>query len=96
MNNELKQHIITALDLAIGTVNAHRGDFGSSVNRLSATVVNLSDIIQATTAAESQIRDLDVAKESAEFTRLQVLQQAGAAILSQANASSQLVLQLFR
>ena len=87
---------VSLIDSAINSVNQYRGDFGAAINRLTATVASLGDTIQATTSAESQVRSLDVAYESAEFTRLQVLQQAGAAVLSQANQTSQIVLQLFR
>ena len=87
---------VASIDTAINSVNQYRGAFGAAINRLTATVASLGDTIQATTSAESQVRSLDVAYESAEFTRLQVLQQAGAAVLAQANQTSQIVLQLFR
>jgi len=66
------------------------------LNRLTSTVNNLSSFSANTTAAYSRIMDTDYAKETAEVARGQVLQQAGAAVLAQANASQQYVLTLLQ
>ena len=92
----VSQTAIGLLDTAIASANVQRGKMGTAVNRLTSAVANLSDSIQAQSAAESQIRDLDVARETAEFTRLQIMQQAGTAVLAQANSSAEMVLLLFR
>ena len=87
---------ITALDAAISSVNSMRSDLGSYVNRLDHTVNNL--IISQTNqqAAESQIRDVDFASESSDFTKNQILSQSATAMLSQANSQTQSVLGLLR
>ncbi len=87
---------MTAIDGAIDAVNAGRSKFGAVVNRMSTTVSILGSLIQSTIATESRIRDADVAAETAEFTRAQVLQQAGVSVLAQANATTQAALQLLR
>jgi flagellin len=87
---------IAALDTAISTLNTRRGNIGALTNRLEATANNLSSIVENTAASESRIRNVDVAMESARLTRNQILQQASAAMLSQANQAPQLALQLLR
>jgi flagellin len=87
---------ITALDTAIDTVNTTRGNLGASVNRLESTASNLASAIENTAASESRIRNVDVAMESANLARNQILQQAASAMLVQANQSPQLALQLLR
>jgi len=84
------------VDAVIGTVAAARGSLGAFLNRLTSTVNNLSSISANTTAAYSRIMDTDYARETAEVARGQVLQQAGAAVLAQANASQQYVLTLLQ
>lgn len=83
-------------DVVIASVAASRGSLGAFLNRLTSTVNNLSSISANTTAAYSRIMDTDYAKETAEVARGQVLQQAGAAVLAQANASQQYVLTLLQ
>jgi flagellin len=87
---------ITALDSAITSVNTMRSNLGSYVNRLDHTVNNL--IVSQTNqqAAESQIRDVDFASESSDFTKNQILSQSANAMLSQANSTTQSVLSLLR
>ncbi len=89
------QGAIDALDTAIDKVNSQRSDIGSYVNRLEHTVANLKNSALNMQAAESQIRDVDVGNEMANFTKLQILSQAGTSMLGQANNSTQSVLGLF-
>ena len=81
---------------AIGSLAVQRGNLGAVESRLSVSINNLSVARENFAAAESRIRDVDVAVESAELTRLNILQQAGAAILAQANQQPQLALSLIR
>ncbi|PKN24225.1 MAG: flagellin FliC [Deltaproteobacteria bacterium HGW-Deltaproteobacteria-21] len=88
----------TALDLvdtAIGTLNGVRGDIGAYMNRLSYAAANLASTIENVQAAESVIRDVDMAAEMTTFTKNQILLQAGTAMLAQANMAPQQVLSLF-
>ncbi len=85
---------ITAIDDAIGSVNTMRSDIGSFVNRLEHTVNNLLTSETNQQAAESQIRDVDFAAESSEFTKNQILSQSATSMLAQANSKSQGVLSL--
>jgi len=88
------QAAITALDGAISSVNEMRSDIGAFVNRLESTINNLTVSNTNQQAAESQIRDVDFANESSNFTKNQILSQSANAMLSQANSSTQSVLQL--
>ena len=85
---------LALLDTAIAGVAGTRGDLGAVQNRLESTVRNLSVTSENLAAAESRIRDVDVAEEMMSFTRSQILQQAGTAMLAQANGVSQGALQL--
>jgi len=87
---------ISNIDTAIENVSSARGEFGSVQNRLEHTINNLATFQENLTASESRIRDVDMASEMVNFTKLQILQQAGTAMLSQANTSSQGVLTLLR
>ena len=78
------------------SVTTARGSLGAVQNRLESTVRNLANIIENQSAARSRIRDADFAAETANLTRTQILQQAGAAMLSQANLIPQNVLALLR
>jgi flagellin len=88
------QTAIDEIDAALTALATSRATIGSTVNQLTAAVDNLAITIENLSAANSQIRDADLAQESAEFTKNQVLMQAGTAMLSQANAIPQLALQL--
>jgi len=88
------QGSITTIDTALSTLATDRATLGSTVNQLTAVVNNLALTIENLSAANSQIRDTDVAAESAEFTKNQVLMQAGTSMLSQANGIPQLALSL--
>jgi flagellin len=81
---------------AIFSVGASRGILGGIESRLSTAIVNLGVTRENLVAAESRIRDVDVAEEAANLTRLSILQQAGAAVLVQANQLPTLALQLLR
>jgi flagellin len=81
---------------AIEQVAGDRAGYGALANRLEYTVSNLMNVAEFTTAARSRIEDADFAAESARLAKAQVLQQTGTAMLAQANASSQLAIQLIR
>ena len=87
---------LAVIDGAIETVSSMRGSLGTLQNRLDYTVSNLLKVTEFTTAARSRIADADFAAETARLAKAQVLQQAGASMLSQANASTDTVLQLLR
>ncbi|GIN56167.1 flagellin [Lederbergia ruris] len=90
------QNAIKALDTAIGTVSTQRAELGAYQNRLEHTVTNLQTANENLTAAESRIRDLDMALEMTNFTRNNILNQAGQAMLAQANQLPQGILQLLQ
>jgi flagellin len=87
---------ITIIDSALDRVSNQRAKLGAYQNRLEHTINNLNTASQNLTAAESRIRDLDMAQEMMNFTMLQILMQAGNAMLAQANTLPQAVLQLLR
>jgi flagellin len=87
---------LDAVNLALASAARNRGVLGAAEARLSSTISNLQVARENFKAAESRIRDTDVASEAAELTRLNILQQAGAAVLAQANQQPQLALQLLR
>ena len=87
---------ISTLDEAIKLVSAERSKLGAYQNRLEHTINNLGASAENLQAAESRIRDVDMAKEMMEFTKMNILSQAATAMLAQANQQPQLVLQLLR
>lgn len=87
---------IANIDADIAKITQQRATYGAVQNRFSAVTANLSNYVQNLTAARSRITDTDFAAETANLTRMQVLQQAGTAMLSQANALPQSVLALLR
>ena len=87
---------LALLDAAITTVTTERAELGASINRFEQTINNLRVTVENITAARSRIQDADFASETASLTRLQILQQSGTAVLSQANAIPQGVLGLLR
>ncbi len=91
---EQAQMSIDAVDKAIVSVNAIRANFGAMQNRLTSTTNNLGISDENLSAANSRIRDADVAAETAELTRNNVLMQAGVSVLGQANQQSQMALKL--
>lgn len=89
------QSMITLVDTAISTLSDRRADVGAGQNRLSYAGANLSTVMENVTAAESVIRDVDMAAEMTAFTKNQIMMQAGTAMLAQANMMPQQVLALF-
>jgi len=89
-------HALEHISAAIEQVAGDRAGYGALSNRLEYTVSNLMNVAEFTTAARSRIEDADFAAESARLAKAQVLQQTGTAMLAQANASSQLAIQLIR
>jgi len=87
---------ITTINNALEKVSAERSKLGAYQNRLEHTINNLGASAENLTAAESRIRDVDMAKEMMEFTRANILSQAAQAMLAQANQLPQGVLQLLR
>jgi flagellin len=90
------QTAISIADSALKDLNGTRALLGAVQNQLSSTLASLSVASTNVNAAESAIRDVDFATEASNFSRLQVLSQAGAFALSQANAASQTVLSLLQ
>ena len=88
--------LITATDTAIGLVSTQRAQFGAVENRLNHTVASISVASENLNASQSRIKDLDVAAEMVNFTKNQILQQAGTSILAQANSAPQNILTLLR
>ena len=88
------QAAINALDTAIQSVATSRATMGTTQNRLTVTLTNLANMHENLSAANSRIKDVDVAEESASMTRNQILQQAGVAVLAQANSMPQAALSL--
>jgi flagellin len=88
--------LITDIDSAIETVNDERSKLGAVQNRLEHTINNLQTAAENLTAAESRIRDVDMAAEMVKFTKNQILTQAGTSMLAQANQAPQGVLSLLR
>ncbi len=87
---------ITNIDAAIANVSTARSDLGATQNRLEHTISNLQVASENLSASESRIRDTDMAQEMVQFTRSQILQQAGTSMLAQANQVPQSVLSLLR
>jgi flagellin len=88
------QNSLSAIDQAIVSVSAMRADFGAIQNRLQSTINNIAVSVENMSAANSRIRDVDVAEESAEMTMNNVLLQAGTSVLAQANQTSNVALGL--
>ena len=84
------------VDAALGKIDAQRGDLGALQNRFESTIANLKNVAENLTAARSRIRDADIAQETSEMTKANILQQAGVSILTQANQTPQLALQLLQ
>lgn len=86
--------MLAKIDAALSTLNGYRSKLGSVQNRLERSISNIEADIENATAANSRIRDVDFASETANFTRSQILIQSGTAILAQANSSPQAALSL--
>jgi flagellin len=87
---------IAEIDTAINNISAQRAEFGAVQNRLDHTLANLGAYHENLVASESRVRDADMAEEMVNFTKLQILQQAGTSMLAQANQVPQSVLTLLR
>ncbi|MBF0603280.1 MAG: flagellin FliC [Nitrospirae bacterium] len=90
----LANTLIGRVDSALDSVSDIRSTLGSYQNRFEAVIANLSNMVENTSAARSRIMDADIATETANLTRNAILQQAGTAILAQANQQPQIALQL--
>ena len=90
------QNAITVIDNQIGLVSTARANLGALQNRFEHTINNLNVAVENLSASESRIRDTDMAQEMMNFTRAQILSQAGTAMLAQANSAPQSVLSLLR
>lgn len=95
-SHALFQAELGSIDKAIASVSKLRSDFGSVQNRFEHTINNLNVAVENLSASESRIRDTDMAEEMMQFTRSQILQQAGTSMLAQANQVPQTVLSLLR
>ena len=87
---------ITQVDKALEKINAHRATLGSTINRIEYAVDNLANVSQNASASRSRVQDANYATESTELARTQIIQQAGTAMLAQANQQSQSVLALLK
>lgn len=90
------QQALALVDKALGTVNSSRADLGAIQNRFSSVVTNLTTNSENTSASRSRIQDADFATETANLSRAQILQQAGTAMVAQANQLPQSVLSLLK
>jgi flagellin len=95
-NGSVCDKFITVVKSALETVASQRSALGAIQNRLEHTIANLDNIVENTTAAESRVRDTDMAKEMVKYSNNQILAQAGQAMLSQANQVNQGVLSLLQ
>jgi flagellin len=96
LSHSSAQTAISTLDDALDEINEARGKLGAFTNRLEYTAQNLATNIENTAASESRVRNVDVALESANLARNQILQQAASSMLAQANQSPQIALSLLR
>jgi flagellin len=88
--------MLTSVDSALKTISTARARFGAAMNRLAVTTTNLQTMSTNLSAANSRIRDVDVAEETSKMSRNQVLTQAGSSVLAQANQIPQIALQLLK
>ena len=89
-------NVLQTVSDAIDTVAGYKAGWGAGQNRLQYTVANLMNVVEFTSAARSRIQDADFAVEAARLSKAQILQQTGAAMLAQANASPQLAISLLK
>lgn len=94
-NGTNAQIAMTTIKAAIKKVSQQRSDLGAKQNRLEHTIKNLDNVIENTTSAESRIRDVDMAEEMVQYSKNNILQQAGQSMLAQSNQATQGVLSLF-
>jgi flagellin len=91
---EASQNNLTKIDEALTRINRNRADMGALQNRLQSTINNLGVYRENLSAANSRIRDADVAEETADMAKYQIMTQAGVSVLGQANMNSQMALKL--
>jgi flagellin len=90
------QSALTSVSTAIQTISNRRASLGALQNRLESVVSNIDTVVENLTAAESRIRDADIAAETANMTKYSILVQAGVSILAQANQSPMVALSLLQ
>ncbi len=90
------QSAIDVIDKALDTIDSQRGDLGAIQNRFESTIANLQNISENISSARSRILDADIAQETSNMTKQNILQQAGVSILAQANQAPQLALSLLK
>jgi flagellin len=90
------QSAITSIDLALKSVDTIRGGLGAIQNRFESTIANLQNVSENLSSARSRILDADIAQETSNMTKQNILQQAGVSILAQANQMPQLALSLLK
>ena len=95
LQSAARDHLVN-VDTALTTLNGWRADFGSTQNQLESSIRNLMTQVTNTKAAESVIRDVDYAQESANFNKQNIISQAGTYAISQANSTSQNVMRLLQ
>lgn len=95
-NYQAANDSITAIQAAINQVSSQRSALGALQNRLEHTIANLDNVAENTQAAESRIRDTDMASEMVEYSKNNILAQAGQSMLAQANQGTQGVLSLLQ
>ena len=88
--------MLSSIDGALLSVDAERGTLGATMNRMQYTIDNLSNIVMNTQVSKGRISDADMAEESVNLSKSQILQQAATAMLAQANQSMQSILDLLR
>ena len=88
------QNALDMIDTAIDTVSGLRGNLGAAQNRISSTIRSIANVSENLAGAESRIRDVDVAAETADLTRNSIMQQAALSVLAQANVQPQIALSL--
>jgi flagellin len=93
-DGDAAQASLSVIDTALGNVSSARASFGAAANRLQGALENIQTFSESLSAANSRIRDVDVAEETAALSRAQVLAQAGISVLSQANQMPQMALKL--
>lgn len=89
-------HALSAINSALEKVSANRSKIGAQQNRLEHTIANENNVVENTTAAESRIRDVDMAKEMVEFSKNMILDNVGQAMLAQANKNNEGLLSLLQ
>ena len=96
MNASSAAQYIDIIDAAIDDISSKKSTIGATMNRLDAALTSLTTVIENNTAAKSTIMDADIAEESAEYTKQQILQQTSSALLVQANQLPSLALNLIQ